>query len=82
MQLNPIEKNHILRALERAIECVDAQYADPLKQAHGIVDGIEPQSPCRLCLDFESGHCARWKQDIPPEWLEVGCDQWLDDVPF
>ena len=86
MQLNPIEKNHILRALERAIECVDAQYADPLKQARGIVDAIEPHSPCRLCMDFsagpESGHCARWKQDIPPEWLEVGCDQWLDDVPF
>jgi len=82
MQLNPIEKNKILRALERAIECVDVQHADPLKQAHGIVDGIETQSPCRLCLDFSAGHCARWKQEIPPDWLEKGCDQWLDTVPF
>jgi hypothetical protein len=82
MPLNPIEKNRILRSLELAIECVDAQYADPLKMAHAIVGEIQAYSPCRLCLDFSAGHCAQWKQNIPPEWLEKGCDQWLDDVPF
>ena len=81
MQLNPIEKFAILSALDQAIARNGAT-DDPLKKVREMIDEMQALSPCRECLDFDKGYCGHWKQNIPPEWLEIGCDNWLDDVPF
>lgn len=78
----------VLDAIDSALERVgdapsEARYAEPLKQARALIEAVPPYRPCRLCLDYmATGFCTTWKQQIPPEWLEVGCDNWLDDIPF
>ena len=81
-------RSQVLSAIDAAIASVGAtkaeqgRYAAPLKHARAIIEEIPPYRPCRLCADhIAPGYCAEWKTDIPPEWLEVGCDKWFD-VPF
>ena len=78
-----------------ATKAEQGRYAAPLKHARAIIEEIPPYRPCRLCLDFvppngkTGSHsvtfqefCMQWKAPIPPEWMDVGCDNWLDDIPF
>ena len=84
--LNHVEKFEMLHALDRAIEVSgkDETRAEPLRRARALIGAITPNRSCRLCMDYRaSGFCAAWKRQIPPEWIEVGCDKWLDDdIPF
>lgn len=85
-------RSQVLSAIDAAIADVgsapdQARYAEPLRQARAIIEAVPPYRPCRLCMDcVQSGaspaFCATWEQEIPSEWLEVGCDNWIDDIPF
>ncbi|NCC41687.1 MAG: hypothetical protein EOM21_20185 [Gammaproteobacteria bacterium] len=87
MPLNPTEKANILNALQRAIHRTEeahlAEQVIELRNAHALITEIKVETPCRQCLDFaEPGYCKQWKQAIPADWLSVGCNNWLDEIPF
>ena len=83
--LTYVEKSEMLHALDRAIEVSgkDETRAEPLRRVHALIGAITPNRSCRLCVDHRvGGFCATWKQQIPPDWIDAGCDNWIEDIPF
>lgn len=69
ISLNPNEKAEWLKTLRRAV---------------AIVEALPAVTPCAQCDHFDaaSGHCGRWEAAVPTDAQPVGCDQWVEDIPF
>jgi hypothetical protein len=38
---------------------------------------------CRTCTHLiDNRYCLRWRDIVPEEAQEDGCDEWTDELPF
>lgn len=53
-----------------------------------IVGRVLAQYPedrsCHSCINFDpsDGNCSIWRQVVPPDARDAGCDRYLEDIPF
>lgn len=64
--MSPYEKHNLTCALRKALE---------------EAEKMPTTTPCTACVHFRFGECAHWKQPVPSEVLEGGCEEWRFD-PF
>lgn len=67
LPLTPGRKADMLQALERATEALAA---------------MPTVRPCGACDHFDKGRCGKWGADVPSAAQELGCDEFVDAVPF
>ena len=51
---------------------------DQRLKAHGLLPG----KSCDRCEHYHEGVCELFGAPIPAEFIEKGCDEWLDIIPF
>lgn len=67
IRLTPHEKYEMIAKLEQAIQLLKEEPA---------------WTPCHLC-DYHVGKvCKKYDAEIPEEFLGVGCEQWVEAIPF
>ena len=61
-----------------------ARHISQLKALLELAEALPVVTPCDLCAEFDrqSGYCARWKAPVPEEARPVGCEGWVEEVPF
>ena len=42
----------------------------------------ELERSCIECDHFSAGHCAKWNTTPPDAWLDYGCDEFIQGIPF
>ena len=65
--MTPTQRDRILKNLRAAIDAVQA---------------IPVATPCTECDHYGTGHCDKWLADIPPEVMDIGCEEWVEVIPF
>jgi hypothetical protein len=60
------------------------QMIETLEQALAIVKSLPAQTPCIKCENFtpEREFCEHWNSKVPQDAQAVGCEQYIDLVPF
>lgn len=53
-----------------------------LKDALTALQALPTQTPCTECDNYQEGHCRKWGAEVPPEHRGLGCDEFVDQVPF
>ena len=81
---SPAEKAWMLGAISHAIPLVSDPHASAgLVKSGDIIAALPERRLCRECLYFDQiNHCDKWAAEIPAEWLEQGCAEWQDAIPF
>lgn len=67
MTITPREKDNMLETLTAALR---------------IVEALPASTPCNLCENWENNACNRWGATPPDDFQKVGCEEWIEQVPF
>lgn len=69
-----------------AINAVLAANDDPwLIKARDLVASTKTRGNCHDCLHrnaYGNEYCEHFNVEIPSDWINQGCDEWEDNIPF
>ena len=80
--LNAHEKQDMITAIDSAIAHTNNAIA--LIQARSTIAALAEDSKCNACFYMKGMLCEKWQAEVPADWRERGCDEFIDDdeIPF
>lgn len=54
-----------------------------LHAALAVVESLPEDRTCRACDNLGADNrCRHWDEIVPEDALDVGCDAWVNEIPF
>ena len=68
--------------LLRTAKILEDQAASLRRMVEMHCEPIDNCNNCEYRTDYKTNFCAKWNKDIPENFIEKGCDEFIPLIPF